>query len=42
MRRQEHIKAVVLNGLSAGMTAKDIIQAHKLKKNMVYDLKNQV
>jgi transposase len=33
--------AVIPNGLSAGMTAKDIYQAHKLKKSTVYDMKNR-
>ncbi len=42
MRRQEQDRALIVNGLRAGMTVKDIIQTHnKLSKSTVYLVKNK-
>jgi hypothetical protein len=41
MRRQEQVREVIVNGLSAGMTPKNIIQAHKLKRSTVYYVKKR-
>jgi transposase len=41
MRRQEQVRAVIVNELIAGTTAKDIIQAHKATKSTVYYVKNR-
>ncbi len=41
MRRQEQVRAVIVKELIAGMTAKDIVHAHKLTKSTVYFVKNR-
>ena len=41
MRRQEQVRAVIVNELIAGTSAKDIIMAHKLTKSTVYYVKNR-
>jgi transposase len=42
MKRQERIRAVIVHGLAAGMTANDISQAHKLSKSTVYHVKSRL
>jgi hypothetical protein len=41
MRREEQVRAVIVNGLRAGMTAKEIIQYHKLANTTVYVVKRK-
>jgi hypothetical protein len=41
MRRQEQVREVIVNGLSAGMTPTNIIKAHKLKQSTVYNVKKR-
>ena len=41
MKEQEHIRAVIVSGLRAQMSAKDIINAHKIKKSTVYHVKSK-
>ena len=41
MRRQEQVRAVIVNELIAGTSAKDIILAHKVTKSTVYYVKNR-
>jgi hypothetical protein len=41
MGRQEQVRAMIVNGLSAGMTPTNIIQTHKLKQSTVYYVKKQ-
>jgi transposase len=42
MKRQERIRAVIVHGLAAGMTANDISKAHKLSKSTVYHVKSRL
>jgi hypothetical protein len=41
MRRQEQVREMIVNGLSAGMTPTNIIKAHKLKQSTVYNVKKR-
>jgi hypothetical protein len=41
MDKEEKTRAIVISGLCAGRTAKEIIQFHNIKKSMVYDIKKK-